>query len=351
MGKKYISSLAGLKVMAILCIFWWHSPLPNPVCDIGARACEFFFVSSGFLCYYAHYEKPMPCTWAGSAKYMAKKFVSIWPLHLVGFLIVLVCMPISEIFTKESLINAILNLSLVQAWINYASVFFSYNGATWFLSALVFCYFMTPLFLRILHNPRKAVILFPITFMVRFAIEYIQSHNPGVFWDLNIHVSPIVRVLEFFMGMMVAVAVTSVKCEKLKFRRLFFSLLEIVGILATIFLMVNKEGIWYRAEFVLVFCVLILIFSFDFGLLSKILGLYPFRLFANIQFEFYILHQAIIKFLTRYLTSLFRTSVTQAIAAFCIVVILSEIYRFWIKDKAERCMRGILHRFWVWIRN
>lgn len=43
-----IGSLAGLKVIALLLLFWWHSPIPNPNVDIGARVCEFFFVVSGF---------------------------------------------------------------------------------------------------------------------------------------------------------------------------------------------------------------------------------------------------------------------------------------------------------------
>jgi len=39
-----IGSLSGLKVIALILLFCWHSSIPNPHVDIGARACEFFFV-------------------------------------------------------------------------------------------------------------------------------------------------------------------------------------------------------------------------------------------------------------------------------------------------------------------
>lgn len=67
-----IHSLSGLKVIAILLIFWWHSWLNNPPCDLGARCCEFFFVASGFLVYYSH-KDTSSCTWKASFNAVLRK--------------------------------------------------------------------------------------------------------------------------------------------------------------------------------------------------------------------------------------------------------------------------------------
>ena len=40
-----IGSLMGLKVIAILLLFWWHSDIPNPVIDLDARTCVCFAVA------------------------------------------------------------------------------------------------------------------------------------------------------------------------------------------------------------------------------------------------------------------------------------------------------------------
>lgn len=105
-----IGSLSGLKVIALILLFWWHSPIPNPHVDIGARACEFFFVVSGFLVSYNYSNKMMPATWKESCLYVKKKLSRMWPLHFVAFLICLFLMPISDIFTKKTVFEALINL-------------------------------------------------------------------------------------------------------------------------------------------------------------------------------------------------------------------------------------------------
>lgn len=48
-AQQHLSSLGGIKVIAMLLLFWWHSSIPNPNVDLGARTCELLFVTSGFF--------------------------------------------------------------------------------------------------------------------------------------------------------------------------------------------------------------------------------------------------------------------------------------------------------------
>lgn len=91
MAHQKIQSIAGLKVIAIWLIFWWHSWLTNPPCDLGARCCEFFFVASGFLVFISHQNVSKPCTWKASADYVRKKLVSVWPIHFLAFCFYFYC--------------------------------------------------------------------------------------------------------------------------------------------------------------------------------------------------------------------------------------------------------------------
>lgn len=42
-GAEKLNSFSGLKLIALMMIFWWHSDFQKPILDLGARACEFFF--------------------------------------------------------------------------------------------------------------------------------------------------------------------------------------------------------------------------------------------------------------------------------------------------------------------
>ena len=76
MGKTKnprINSLGILKIICFLLMFWHHSYLPKPSVDLGARACEFFFVASGFLVAYNHADSSDSCSWKESYLYLKKK--------------------------------------------------------------------------------------------------------------------------------------------------------------------------------------------------------------------------------------------------------------------------------------
>ena len=43
-AQQHLSSFGGIKVIAMLLLFWWHSSIPIPNVDLGARTCELLFV-------------------------------------------------------------------------------------------------------------------------------------------------------------------------------------------------------------------------------------------------------------------------------------------------------------------
>ena len=116
--KIRIKSLMGLKVIAIFLLFWWHSAIPNPNVDLGARTCEFFFIVWGFLVAYNYSSShsQLEATWRESCLYVKRKLCGMWPLHFIAFLVCLFFMPIVDILTKKTVLEALMNVFLLQSW-------------------------------------------------------------------------------------------------------------------------------------------------------------------------------------------------------------------------------------------
>ena len=79
-------------------------------------------------------------------------------------------MPISDIFTKKTVFEALINLSLLQSW-SMIVVPLSFNGTSWFLSSILFCYFLSPFLLKTVNTRQRAVISFIMAIGLRILIE------------------------------------------------------------------------------------------------------------------------------------------------------------------------------------
>lgn len=292
-----IYSIDGLKVIGALIIFWWHAPLYKPSIDFGARMCEFFFVAAGFLYYYSHYTKPVPCTFSAMAEYVRKKLVHIYPIHLVGFIAEGLQMTSAQWLTADTAIRAGLHLSMLHAWSTNSNVFFGFNGVSWFLSALIFCYFIGAIVMRLMSSPRRSAFFFILFASLRLFLDHMLLTWPNQYFNLDLHISPMIRCLEFFCGM--AVASFTIACRKnsSSTRPVLFTVFELVTLCLVVYMIYTHQEIWNRAEFVILFCLLVFVFSFDRGWISKFLSMKPFRWFASIQLEFYMFHTIVIRYI------------------------------------------------------
>ena len=215
-------------------------------------------------------------------------------------------------------------------------VFFSLNGPSWFLSALLFCYFMTPFLCTFARKVRVSCPLFVATALTPWLIGYAEGAVPGI-TGLNEHVSPIIRCLEFFMGMLL-VPLFMYAREHLHdgiSTKVAFSVLEIFSILAVIYLSVAKNEVWGRSVFALMFCAFVFVFAFDAGVLSKLFAIKPFQMFSSIQFEFYMLHQAVLLSLTPLYEEMVSSRKIVAVMTLASMFALSILYK-WAFDTVSK---------------
>ena len=344
--QESLSSIYGLKTIAMLSIFLWHSILTYFFIDIGARACELLFVISGFLVGYNSFRKDVPATWNESFNYALKKLYRFWPLHFFTTIILMVLY--IKKFSVAELYKCLVSLCMLQAWSNNSDIYWACNGVMWYMSAIMFCYFMSPLLLKLIKNGiRFSIVIFFIVFFVRFSIDYIKFMYPDELLLINTHVSPVIRCMEYLMGMLMVPCFMylkewSEKMPKIK-RIIIFSVIEILVLAGIIYLLICHTELG-RALYVLAFCPVVFVLALNKGVISRFLGTKPFKWFSGIQLEFYILHQAMIKLIYNHAFAGIGNIWIRGLVMFIVVVIAAALYHLLLTDRLADLMKSVLSR-------
>jgi|GEM_PF-3191098 peptidoglycan/LPS O-acetylase OafA/YrhL len=208
--------IQGIRGIAIFLIVLWHlnSVFPNCLPAFGDRGVEFFFLISGFLIGLKYYDSGKMNSPRQTLRYALIKGKKIYPLYLLTIVPMLVFLFKSwkahEIGTVKLVSIIGVNLFYLQSWI--PSEGWTLNGATWFLSDLLFCYLTIFIFFRIIRkigSKSTIVMLFLIEFIWEFfVLNCIQ--NQVAFLTYSI---PVYRALDFGIGIILGVLS---KCKEKK---------------------------------------------------------------------------------------------------------------------------------------
>ena len=354
---KRIGSFVGLKVIALALIVLWHTNLFKGYGDLGAVGVQFFFVVSGFLVAYNRLAKwqATDVTWKDSCRYLVAKLEGTWPLHIICCLAVFWGCVTSGLFgTYEFNLNVVtrlaLNTFLLQAW-SFQPI--SYNGSAWFLSALLFCYFCAPFLSLFVRGIKWSLAVLIAVLCFRYAIEWVQYTYPNEFWRLNYHNSPFVRCLEFFCGMLLFPIVHECRLRIRSLwgndvmRMLWLSCLEILVILIFAYVVIPNRCHQLRGSLVLWHILLVFIFAFDGGLLSRLFGKGVFVLLSKLELEVFLLHQAVFYLLRTRVNACFGNNAYAMYAALIgLTLVLAILWRRYL----QRPMSKVVHCFFVGMR-
>jgi len=332
--------------MAMLMIVWWHFGAPTNMIDWGARMCEFLFVSSGFLVGYNYYYRSMESTWTQSCDYTHKKARTIFPLHIITtILILLICFDQYILGFKLSDIPILLsNLFLLQAWSpDVTNVCCSYNGHTWFLSALLFCYFVTPFIIKAIKNKKFAIFMFFAVAILRFGIEFATRSGVEIF-SIRVHTSPIIRLMEYFMGMLMVPLFMAFKDKTKEIKnkvyfKLIWTIVEAALITLLILLMYWFNKTWLRAYYVYIFCIFVFFIAQDYGYFSKFCSFKCISYICQFQLEVYMFQNIAGKVTTKLVAWFSISYVWLWVLIFLTLLFgLAILYRLFIEEKLAKVM-------------
>jgi len=155
--RKTLHYIALMKFIAMIKIIKWHIySWKKREFDYGARMCEFLFISSGFLVGYNYYERIMPCDYETSFKYTYKHLRTFYPLEcfniIYGFY-----RKHHKHFNLTELEILLSNFLMIKPWSRHTYLVQYFTGISWFLSDLLFCYFLVPFLLKGIKQIKKSL--------------------------------------------------------------------------------------------------------------------------------------------------------------------------------------------------
>lgn len=188
-----IKSFQGLRLIALAGIVMGH--LGKVWIGGGVELCTFFFILSGFL----FKQNNVSDYWG----YIKRKITQIFPVYWLCLALYLL-LALLRGNAEQSKIgwDIIPHLFLIQSWIPTSDMYaMRYLGLAWFLSSLLFCYFVAPLLYRIMSENRWSILIFPIILV--FCRMYAALAPEFSSWIT--YICPLVRALELAVGMGVGI--------------------------------------------------------------------------------------------------------------------------------------------------
>lgn len=290
-----IKELTSLRFVLILVIFFHHA-LPNYPGggDMGV-AC--FFVLSGF-CYALGYGRKVKAADFDYRGFIKSRLTKFYPLHWITLLIAI---PISLHLGLGWKNGAILgvNALLLQSWFPLSSVYYSFNGVSWFLSDMVFLVAVFPFLYRMLDSRKgRWILLLPAS--VVYCILCIWT--PAELRNTVLYVNPVVRLCDFTVGILAGMWYLRLKenvsvTESVQRHK---TLLRIVSLAS--FLVLLSMSVFIPEQYTLmafifwpIAVVMLVCISLNpGGLLSTPL----LQRLGQISFPFYMIHQLVIRYIS-----------------------------------------------------
>ena len=289
---------------------WIDSPIPL---DYGV---SFFFVLSGFILTYSHSK---PDRQISLAEFYVARFARVWPLHITTLLLCLALIPERARVTPDSLLPTLANLTLTQSWIPKAAYFFSYNSVSWSISTEVFFYLLFPFLaknlVRTWHWKLLGVLAAAIAVLFLASTHLVQPYNPEKPYQASMmgvtYISPFLRIVEFFLGMLTALAFSKSKAMLEKIKVATWTILELgaLALVAPMAYLSNSAIALLRgsplhseplAEYLThaggapAFMVVIFFTAFGKGFIAKFLTWRPLVILGEASFALYLVHQIFI---------------------------------------------------------
>lgn len=299
-----MNALYALRFIAIVAIYIHHLNYPYALGGIGVL---FFFMLSGFTMAYSMNNKNFEFNKKNLLLFYKQKIIKLYPMYIVTLFLSIPLMNASNVaFKLKDIISHIL---LIQTYIPDQGKVFYFNGLSWFIADLGFFYLLTPFFFYIikkfeLHRKRKIIFaLIIILFIISCWIAYLFKDNSLDFsfgWWLT-YISPYFRIMEYLIGFLLGIIFVNLNLNKLKDAIGFFTVLELFSIILLV--------LTYKFEFIKnsykcatyylpTMSILIFIYAFGKGLISKIISNPLFIHLGKISFIVYIVHQLVIQYVS-----------------------------------------------------
>ena len=279
-----------LKLLMALLIVLHHAQymVSTKILFNGYVFVDMFFMISGFFIYRT-YNKTNLSTY----EFAKSRFFKYFFIYMVGLILTYA----TKIFLakkKISIFSFIVELFLVQGLGIFNSNTESINGPCWYLSVLLIGGTMIYYSLK---NVKKSYLKILAPTLIILFLGIING-NLDNFNSNGILYIPFIRgLVDMMLGAIISKLVISNEfiscCEKLKYKRLYLYLAEII-LLILVFKLCCTDN-QYAIVSILIFPLILLIINIDYALINKLLNHRFFKCFSILSFIVYIFHTSFIE--------------------------------------------------------
>lgn len=304
--REKISSFDALRVYSCFVVMAYHAFLVVP----GYSGLSIFFVMSGFLCTYNHFGEgeTSKLDLRGSLRFSLDKIKKLYPLHLVMLIYPLATqlyglvnglLPAWRFITKLAA-----NVLLIHAWIPVNEYYFSFNVPTWYLSVMMFLYFMLPFVLRCFEkyrSKRTAMAAIVIIYLLQavsaeaalriYTAASPSFESPGFFHLWFYQIFPVYRLGDFAIGCNLAYIFMNRGEQKPS--RMRGTLMELAAILLLVLLSIlsyDSKPQNITCFFLPASAVLVYVFALNSGYISALLTNKVMKHLASLSSDIYLIH-------------------------------------------------------------
>lgn len=214
-------------------------------------------------------------------RYVLYKLRQFYPLHFITFLIAYIVGGVIHKINADMLIGAALNLMLIHPFFSkYALIF---NGLAWFLAVTIFLYIVAYPLQRGLNRIKDAVVPAMLTILAILMLNL--ANRFGL--NLYLYTNPVYRILDFWLGMLVArmyvdkeYVIRKSDCVELLLVAVF-----VIQYIASLF--ISGDPGYYS----ILFAVSLYVFAVGEGCISTLLKSRILAKIAYYSFEFYMIHE------------------------------------------------------------
>lgn len=198
----YLNSIQALRAIAFLAIVTYHCGITPG----GPWGVSVFLVISGFCLVYGYSKRAFPVSVKHNFVFVVRRTQKLYPLHIILMIFVILreCIEKNEI--TVSLMRVFADSFLLTSWIPSNLGIVPYNGVAWYLSTIVFCYFLfgyTFLFVSQICKKKQAILGIACVYLIQIIvlislIKLIGINDEMAMWFT--YECPIYRFGDFLIG-------------------------------------------------------------------------------------------------------------------------------------------------------
>lgn len=335
-----ISSLTSLRFFAALMVFCSHlffwinnnNHFANQLGSIfyeGYIGVTFFFILSGFILTY-NYNDDVNAKKINTKGFLILRLSRIYPTHLLTFLI---SIPLLGYISKTLLIPGIFNAALLQSFA--PKLYCCFNDVSWSISDELFFYSICCVLLLLPFKKLTTLLMVELGVIITLLLIAGHSRIPFDLQHWFFYNFPLTRTIDFITGIVLAkIFIKNSETIRNKYSTKCFTLLETMSIcLLMLFAYLAlrhkiPQILRYDIYYVIPMSLIVIIFAFEKGLISRLLTSKSLVFLGEISFSMYMFHRMIILYVDEHFIAphhysfglLSASALTIALLSFTIVI-------------------------------